>query len=199
MRLILVRHGETVDNKKGIIGGIRNRKLSPEGLAQARKVAERLKEEKIEFIYSSDLQRAYRTAKEIAKHHRLPIIITNLLREQNLGVLEGQPRKNYPHSPKLLQHPLRANPPKGEPTKEMKKRTLQFYRSLFERHKYHTVLLATHGGPIMMLLTHLHDESYSRYLKFRPGNTAVTIIDVKDVKGRGKHKIKLLNCTRHLA
>jgi len=56
-RLIFVRHGETEENKAKIVQGQKHGKLSEEGLEQAKKVAERLKDEKIDFIYSSDLDR----------------------------------------------------------------------------------------------------------------------------------------------
>jgi len=58
MKLIIVRHGETEENKKGIVMGHLPGKLSQEGINQIKKVALRLKDEKIDFIYSSDLTRA---------------------------------------------------------------------------------------------------------------------------------------------
>jgi broad specificity phosphatase PhoE len=51
---------------------------------QTQKVAKRLKNEKIDFIYSSDLKRASDTAKEIAKYHpHISIKLTQELRERN--------------------------------------------------------------------------------------------------------------------
>ena len=70
MRIILVRHGETEDNKKRIIQGHLPGKLSDKGIEQARKVANRLKNEKVDYIFSSDLDRAKSTAEEIAKFHQ---------------------------------------------------------------------------------------------------------------------------------
>ena len=66
MKLIITRHGETEENKAGIIQGHLPGHLSEAGIEQAKKVAFRLKDEKINFIYSSDLDRAADTAKEIA-------------------------------------------------------------------------------------------------------------------------------------
>ena len=64
MRLILVRHGETNENKNKVVQGFLNTTLSKIGIQQAKKVANRLKDEKIDFAYSSDLDRAKQTAKE---------------------------------------------------------------------------------------------------------------------------------------
>jgi len=70
MKLILVRHGETIDNKKRLVQGHRQGELSDVGKEQAKKVAERLKDEKIDYIFSSDLRRAADTAKVIAKYQK---------------------------------------------------------------------------------------------------------------------------------
>ena len=48
MRLIVTRHGETVDNINGIIQGHTQGKLTENGKEQAKKLGERLKNEKIE-------------------------------------------------------------------------------------------------------------------------------------------------------
>lgn len=83
MRLIITRHGETEENTAGIIQGHLPGKLSDRGIAQAKKVALRLKNEKIDAIYSSDLARTSDTAKEIAKFHpTIPIEFVKELREK---------------------------------------------------------------------------------------------------------------------
>ncbi|GBE19836.1 glucosyl-3-phosphoglycerate phosphatase [archaeon BMS3Abin17] len=72
MKLILVRHGETEENKRREIMGQKQGTLSSLGIEQAKKVAQRLKDEKIDYIFSSDLARASDTAKEIHKFHQNP-------------------------------------------------------------------------------------------------------------------------------
>lgn len=83
MKIYLVRHGESEANAKGIHQGQKiDTSLSKNGLEQAKKIAERLKDEDFEIIYSSDLKRAYETAKEIAKFHNIKIIKDKRLREK---------------------------------------------------------------------------------------------------------------------
>ena len=65
MRLILTRHGKTVENMNDIMQGWLPGELSEEGKEQAKHVAERLKDRKIDVAYSSDLKRCVDTAKEI--------------------------------------------------------------------------------------------------------------------------------------
>jgi len=83
MKIYLVRHGESIANAKGIHQGQKiDTSLSKKGLEQAQKIAERLKDEDFEIIYSSDLKRAYETAKEIAKFHNSKIVKDKRLREK---------------------------------------------------------------------------------------------------------------------
>ena len=64
MKLIIVRHGQTDANITGIIQGHGESNLTLLGKKQAQKIALRLKEEKIDYAYSSDLRRAKETAEE---------------------------------------------------------------------------------------------------------------------------------------
>lgn len=83
MKLFIVRHGESKANAKGIHQGQKiDTSLSKKGLEQAKKIAERLKDENFEIIYSSDLKRAYETAKEISKFHKSRIVKDRRLREK---------------------------------------------------------------------------------------------------------------------
>lgn len=91
MKIILVRHGETIENKNRIIQGDMPGVLSELGVSQAKRIADRLKEEKIDYIYSSDLARSADTAKEIVKFHPdVPVEFIEELRERGMGDLKGK-------------------------------------------------------------------------------------------------------------
>ncbi|MDE1833653.1 MAG: histidine phosphatase family protein, partial [Candidatus Micrarchaeota archaeon] len=93
VRIIAVRHGETVENARGIVGGHIPGRLNARGIAQAREAAEKLSRRRIDAIYSSDLARAADTADIIAKRHpRLKVVYVRALREKNLGELQGKPK-----------------------------------------------------------------------------------------------------------
>jgi broad specificity phosphatase PhoE len=86
MKIIIVRYGETVENKKGIITGQMHGHLSKRGLNEAKELAKELKEEKIDIIISSPLKRAKDTAKIISKSHPgVPLKFANELKEMNFG------------------------------------------------------------------------------------------------------------------
>ena len=58
MQLILIRHGKTDWNENERCQGASDIPLNQNGISQAEKLALSLKDEKIDFIYSSDLVRA---------------------------------------------------------------------------------------------------------------------------------------------
>ena len=67
--IILVRHGETVDNARQIMQGQTQGELNDKGRDQARQVAERLACEQLDAVVASDLHRAVQTAEIIAAPH----------------------------------------------------------------------------------------------------------------------------------
>src|SRR5919109_1408470 len=68
MRLIIVRHGESEWNRIGRYQGQLDAPLSGLGLRQAEALADRLRQEPIEIIFTSPLQRAAKTAEAIARY-----------------------------------------------------------------------------------------------------------------------------------
>src|SRR3989344_7121935 len=116
MKLILVRHGETLMNKKDIRQGHTHNPLSAAGRKQAQKVAKELKKEGIAAIYSSDIRRAADTARVVAKLHKnVPLILTRDLRERNPGIYDNTPMSAEREASKasgLEKHKWR--PPGGE-------------------------------------------------------------------------------------
>ena len=89
-KIFLVRHGETVDNARQIMQGQTQGALNEKGREQARQVAERLREEPVDVVVASDLQRAIETAEIIAAPHGLPVVTMPLLRERDWGSFTGR-------------------------------------------------------------------------------------------------------------
>ncbi len=94
-QFIIVRHGETEWNIKGIRQGNLDSRLTEKGVTQAKALAQRLAREKFSALYSSDLGRAVHTAKEIAALTGHEIVTDARLRERHLGNFSGtQWRRN---------------------------------------------------------------------------------------------------------
>jgi broad specificity phosphatase PhoE len=197
MRLILVRHGETESNVAKRIQGQLPGKLTMNGEEQAEKVGLRLKDEKIDFVYVSDLKRTKDTAERILKHHQLIPQFCQGLRERSFGDHEGRKRSHSLFLRFLAGDTFETfNPKGGEGTIKFIGRVRNFYGQIAARHSHDSVLFVTHGGWMSALLLSLAQEPLTilNWRKWHPGNTAVTILNVSP----SGHKIDLLNCTKHL-
>lgn len=94
--IYLVRHGETDNNKNGIIQGSRiDADLNSTGEIQAKAAAERLKKIPFAAAFSSDLVRARRTAEIISLEHNLAVVTNKAIRERSLGAMEGKSETEF--------------------------------------------------------------------------------------------------------
>src|SRR5665213_1161889 len=98
-RIILVRHGESVFNKAGIIAG--DSPLTDKGREQARQTKEILARFKFDAVYSSDLKRAIETAEIIAGKQVPASNRLSSLRERDFGSLEHKSEKHHDQEGKL--------------------------------------------------------------------------------------------------
>ena len=89
-RLLLVRHGETVDNVNQIMQGQTQGELTQKGVLQAEELAQPMRDESIDVFVSSDLKRSIDTCRIIAQSHGLPVVQTPLLRERDWGGFTGR-------------------------------------------------------------------------------------------------------------
>jgi probable phosphoglycerate mutase len=89
-RLVLVRHGESTWNALGIVQGQANAPgLTNRGRRQAATLARQLLDRPVVALMSSDLTRARQTAEIIAERIGTGVVVDDLLRERDFGVLEG--------------------------------------------------------------------------------------------------------------
>ena len=89
IKIGIIRHGSTTWNVEGRAQGNSDIPLDEEGLLGANKLAERLKKENWDIVYSSNLMRAKQTANIIAVKSGIPIYLDPRLREVGGGLIEG--------------------------------------------------------------------------------------------------------------
>jgi probable phosphoglycerate mutase len=196
MRLIIARHGETLDNIRGVYQGHTHGKLSDKGLEQARKLALRLKDEKMDVVFSSDLGRARETTEEILKFHDVPVHYTKDLRERGLGIFEGKPKEEFKNILKeagSMKYDYR--PEGGETFHDIRERVEGFLESIIEKYMGKSVLVVSHKISINILIGSLFKKSPEEAIGMEQYNAAVNIIEVRDDK---QHKAHVVNCIKHL-
>lgn len=90
--IYFVRHGQTEYNLNKIYSGQQDIPLNATGIDQAKQTALALKDIKFDLCFSSPLQRAKQTCREILKYHKnLNPIYDDRLKERYYGKLENQP------------------------------------------------------------------------------------------------------------
>lgn len=199
MKLILTRHGETIENMAGIIQGHSHGTLSSKGIEQAQKVALRLKNEKIDAIYSSDLGRAANTAKEITKYYpSVQIKIVKELRERDLGEFQGKTFQEIGWKNVESQYDITyLQPKRGENLMQLHQRAKQFLDTLIHKHKRDTVLIVGHNGinkAIISVIMNKGSDEVPKIEKLK--STGITIFEIDENKN---YKIQVFNCVKHLA
>jgi broad specificity phosphatase PhoE len=89
MELICVRHGRTAWNAARRFQGQTDIPLDDEGLAQAQALAAHLRDERFDFAFASDLNRARTTAETILGRRTVALELSPELREMHFGLWEG--------------------------------------------------------------------------------------------------------------
>ena len=157
---IVVRHGETDANLNKTLQGQLDTPLNPLGIRQAEKTAERLRHETFDYIFSSDLGRAMKTAELIAAPHRLPVVSLRALREWNLGTLQGRKweelRTQYPEIIEAFKQEASDVPvPGGESRQDLNIRVADCLDELADRYAGKRILLVAHGGSLKAMFRHV--------------------------------------------
>jgi broad specificity phosphatase PhoE len=173
--LILVRHGQTEWNHQQRYQGQTDIPLDSTGMAQARELAEQLRNAPLEAIFSSDLQRAHRTASILAEHHSLEPIVDNRLREIFHGEWEGMLQSDIhtrysEHIASFHKDPFNAAAPGGETVGQLQFRVLNAVIDIAARFPEGPVAVVSHGLAIATLLAQQKEGSLDRVFELIPEN-----------------------------
>jgi broad specificity phosphatase PhoE len=184
MRLILVRHGETDTNKAGLALGRADVELNEHGRWQAQRLAISLKDQPIDAIYSSPLQRARATAEPIASSHGLEVQVDEGLIEMDVGEMEGltfqQVRERYPDFLQLWLGGQAAYEPMpgGERLLDVQERAWQAIDRIRHRQDQGTVAAVTHNFVILTLLCRVLGLELADFRRLRHSTAAKSVLEV---------------------
>lgn len=207
MRLLLVRHAETIWNAAGRIQGQVDPPLSELGRRQCRLLAKRFAGLSVDAIFSSDLQRAATTAEAVAEAAGSRVTIATGLREVALGEWEGADRESLARRwPELfarwVQQPSWDLVPGGEGEAAFRARVAETLDEVLASGA-RTAVLVTHIGVIRLLLSVAFD--LPRVALRRPWmieNTSITAVLADAPLERwtaSEVVVHAINDTHHLA
>jgi broad specificity phosphatase PhoE len=201
--LIFVRHGEQYiqDPRSGPVGDTVDPPLSERGRQQARVVGERLSADRIDAVYSSPLQRALETGREIARHHRIEPRIIHDLREVEVfrDIPADKPAAEFLGQALLTgirERMLRERKwdvyPYSESSFEFRKRTVNAVEAIIAENEGKRVVIACHGGVINAYVGHIIGVEYDMF--FRPAHASISVV----YSGLGVRALQSLNDVHHL-
>jgi len=175
LKLVLVRHAQSVDNAELAVVGAGGSGLSERGKRQARELARRLAAENISFVYSSPLQRALETAEALGR----PFEVVEELREIGLGRLEGlsheQLETRFPGViEKMFEDPC-YRVPGGETILEVHDRVMPFVHRIKKKRGSQAVVLVAHNVVNRVITASLLGLPLRHCRNVKQKNAAITI------------------------
>ena len=187
--IYLIRHGESQGNAVRKFLGHTNLDLTQKGHMQAEYTARYLKNIHADVIYSSDLLRAYNTAKHTADLKGMDIIKDEKLREIFAGDWENKKfdelLEEYPQTYAVLWNTDVGNsrPDNGESVAELKKRVSDEITKLAKENIGKTIFIFTHATPIRTFGAFCENKSLDE-IKDIPwaSNASVTKVEYDDDK-----------------
>jgi probable phosphoglycerate mutase len=199
LQLLLLRHGQTDSNARGIVQGHLPVPLNDLGHCQALALARRLRQyvPRIGRLICSDLLRASQSAEPVARALELAIEPDARWRERFMGEFQGQA---------IEQRRLwsaasgEESPPGAETLEEMESRVLGALQSIHRSGDGSAIAIMTHGGPIRVILRLLGDGRLpcdQPWMGDIPQIANCSILNLRQ-NARGTWRIACINDTAHL-
>ena len=214
IRLVLVRHGLSSFNAKGLIQGRTDESfLTEEGYEQAHKAGMALSKIRFDAFYSSPLIRAAETAKTIKKNFNKSqnIIFEENLLEVDLGQWSGltikEIKNKYPEVYQVWKNDpenltLKKNETKNyKPIEELLDQAKTFIKNILKNHlemKDVNILVVGHNAILRCIIISLMGNPKKSFRKIRLENASFSILNISKNNHSYKAQVECLNQTSHL-
>jgi len=173
--LILLRHGESVWNLENRFTGWVDVDLSPKGETEAVRAGELIAPFPIDFLFTSVLKRAIRTAEialKTAGKLNIPTERNEALNERHYGDLQGLNKDDIGREYgieqlKIWRRSYDVPPPKGESLKMTQERVLPYYHEYIipKLREGKNVLVTAHGNSLRALVAELDNLTKEEILE----------------------------------
>jgi probable phosphoglycerate mutase len=201
-KLLLVRHGETDDNKNLIFQGQDGRGLNARGRDQAARLAARLVGARVKLaaLYTSDLERAVETAGILGRAIGLDPRLDPDLREVFLGGWQGKTYAEvaaaYPEEWAAWQRGEDLKRGGGESYAELADRMLRAVARVADAHPGEAAAIVSHGAAIKIFVARVLGLGTPGLRAYRVStNTGVTVVE----RGAdGAYRLLVWNDVAHL-
>lgn len=206
--LVLVRHGKSEWNEKGLWTGWRDIPLAPAGVIEAQKTGLALKDIKFDFAYTSALIRAQQTLDEMLKviNQSPPIKKDIALNERDYGdyteknkwdIQKNLGEEEFQKIRRSWDYP----PPNGESLKMVYARTIPYFESeiLPKLKEGKNIIIAAHGNSLRALVKYLENISDDEIATLEIGTGEAYVYQIgtngkivsKEIRGENENKGKV--------
>jgi probable phosphoglycerate mutase len=180
MIIYLIRHGANPSLSKFLPGTLPGIHLNADGEKQANQVAECLRNEGLDAIYASPLERTVETAQPLAKAIHLPVIPEPGFMEMDTGTLTGMTFAELKENE--LWNKIRVSPelnsfPGGEEFPHAWERLWQTLESIRQKHGIGSrIAIFSHSDCIKMLIARAIGLPFSSYNRLMIDPASLTIL-----------------------
>jgi isoleucyl-tRNA synthetase len=183
----ILRHGATAHQtkKKRMIydwPGLSSYPLTQKGKKEISRLAKKLKNKRIDLIYSSDSLRTRQTAEIIAKELNLEINFDKRLRDINLGIYQDKKKEEFRRDFPVSLERFYKKIPKGENWQEVKKRVMSFMKEIDKKCKGKRILIVSHGDPLWLLEGAMKGFTNQEFLKQNLKKTYIKVGELRKIK-----------------
>lgn len=195
-KLVLVRHGKSEWNEKGLWTGWRDIPLAPKGIEEAQTTGEQLKDIHFDCAYTSALMRAQQTLSEILRviNQTPPITNDKALNERDYGdyteknkwdIQKELGEEEFQRIRRSWDYP----PPNGESLKMVYERVIPYFEAEILPHlkEGKNIIIAAHGNSLRALVKYLENISEDDIAMLEIGTGEAYIYDL-DSEGKVTNK-----------
>jgi len=191
--IYLIRHGEIESTGEKSYIGIKDVKLSINGITQAEKLRDFFSRVPIDKIYCSDLIRSVETAKIINKNGNIQIFKENDLSEINMGSWEGKSFKEiktkFPDEfVRRIKEIETFKPDGGESFKECRERAVNAFTKI-SGESFENIIILAHAGVNKMIISYILGIPINNIFKFRQDYSCINKISIDE----SSYKIDYIN------
>ncbi|MBC7190589.1 histidine phosphatase family protein [Candidatus Aerophobetes bacterium] len=198
--IFLIRHGNTIWNRKKVFRGHLDIPLDKEGEYQAELTGKYLQQIKLNALYSSPLKRALKTAQIIKNYQAqdMRIVVCEGFKDLNYGKWQGKSHEEIKREYNQLysiwgKEPEKVKIPGGETLKEAADRAWQALEEIILREKG-VVGIVSHRVINKLLICRVLGVGVGGFWKIKQDTCCINLIQYES----GRFTILKLNDTSHL-
>lgn len=195
-KLALIRHGESIWNKKGLWTGFVDVDLDSTGVEQAKEAAVSIKDIPFNIAFCSVLKRAIHTLNVILDTlgYTIPVYYSDSLNERNYGIYTGKNKweiekevgeEKFEAIRRAWNEPI----PNGESLQEVYQRVSSYYTNTILPYlqKGENVIVSFHGNSMRALIKHIEKILDDQVQSIEVATGEVFVYDI-NLKGEVTHK-----------